>query len=207
MHTQTNWHTLRKVVPLVVLVVFSFVSIQGQTALHLTHKKKKYIIKPGEECYISTVPFSNDTAKDCFHVHIGHVLGYKDSVITFNAIGFNTSWQTPDGEQRLERTGLDNVSVNINLRQAEEIENFRNWFIAPALVGWLSLVSGVIVSPLVSTNFRKGEFYPDRLLKVSGISFGTAAISMTIAYGFGRHSAFLNHGKKRHKKLWTIKAP
>lgn len=186
------------------IVIFTVNVSIGQTSLGLSSKNRNYEIKEGEECYIKTVPTSNDTAKNYYEVHIGYVVSCKDSVLTLNAIGLNTIYNTQDGVEKLDRVALDSVTVNLHINQIEEIENFRSWFIVPAAVGWLALISTVVVSPLVSTNFKAKSFDTNKFIKVGGISFGTAAISMTIAYGFGRHSSYINNGFKKHKRLWTI---
>lgn len=158
----------------------------------------------GEECNINTTPFSNDTVKNYYQIHIGYIINFKDSILTISDYGLNTVQQKADGTRQLDRVGLDNVTYNINIRQIEEIENFRKWFMAPAAIGWLSLISAVVVSPLVPTNFKTGTFNTNKFLKISGTCLGTTAISLTIAYGFGRHSCFINNGRKNHKRLWTI---
>jgi hypothetical protein len=186
------------------ILIISSSHLSAQTSLTLTSKNKRYKIKSGEECNITTIPFSNDTVKNYYQIHIGYIINFKDSVLTIKDYGLNTVQQKADGTKQLDRVGLDDVTYNINIRQIEEIENFRKWFMAPAAIGWLSLISAVVVSPLVSTNFKTGTFDADKFLKISGTSLGTTAISFSIAYGFGRHSSFINNGRKNHKRLWTI---
>jgi hypothetical protein len=189
---------------LFVVLLFSSSLLSAQTSLTLISKNKKYKIKFDEECNINTIPFSNDTVKNYYQIHIGYIINFKDSILTIKDYGLNTVQQKTDGTQQLDRVGLDNVTYNINIRQIEEIENFRKWFMAPTAIGWLSLISSVVVSPLVSTNFKTGTFNTDKFLKISGVSLGTSAISFSIAYGFGRHSSFINNGRKDHKRLWII---
>lgn len=207
-HRQSFCATITKVTMkslfFILTVLFSIADLQGQTSLSLFSKKKKYEIKTGEECYIQTVPTSNDTAKNYYNVHIGYVISFKDSILTLTATGLNTVYNTKGGIKKLDRVGLDNVTVSLHIKQIEGLENFRSWFMVPAAVGWLALISTVVVSPLVSTSFKPKSFDTTRFIKVGGISLGTAAIFMTIAYGFGRHSSFINNGQKKHKRLWTI---
>lgn len=187
------------------LTIFLTVTIsQGQTSLSLISKNNKYKIKVGDDCYIKTIPTSNDTANNYYNIHIGYITSFKDSILTLTTRGLNTVYYTKDGVKKLDRVGLDSATVNLNIKEIEEIENFRRWFTAPATIGWLSLVSAIVVSPLVSTNFKAKTFDTDKFVKVSGVSLGTAAISLTIAYGFGRHSSFINNGQKRHRRLWVI---
>lgn len=189
---------------IILILIFFNTLLSAQTSLILISKNKKYKIKSGEECNINTIPYSNDSVKNYYQIHIGYIMNFKDSILTTKDYGLNTVQQKTDGTRQLDRVGLDNVTYNINIRQIEEIENFRKWFMAPAAIGWLSLLSAVVVSPLVSTNFKTRTFNTDKFLKIGGVSLGTTAISLSIAYGFGRHSHFINNGRKKHKRLWTI---
>jgi hypothetical protein len=196
---------MRKKLLLPGLTIFlTALTLHGQTLLTLTSKDKKYKIKAGDECYIKTVPSTNDTAKNYYNIHIGYIVRVKDSILELNSVGINTIYQTNNGIKRLYAVGLNNVPVNLNIKQIEEIENYRNWFMAPALVGWIALISTVVISPLVSTNFKTPSFDSNKFYKVGGISLGTTVASMTIAYGFGRHSLYINNGQQNHKRLWKI---
>lgn len=191
-----------KPVIIILTILLGFTVAQGQTQIELISKHKKHKIRAGNECYVRTLPSANDTAKNLYNIHIGYIVAFKDSILTLNSVGLNTIYQTNSGVKKFDGVALDNVRVDLNINKIEEIENFKGWFMAPALVGWLSLVSAVVVSPLVS--IKAHSFDTDRFLKVGGISLGAAALSMTVAYGFGRHSFYVNNGKRHHRRLWTI---
>jgi len=192
---------------ILIVIFFSDFFAQAQTSLNLTSKSKKYRIKANEDCSFYTVPFSNDTIKNYYNIYFGRILSYNDSALTIKATGLNTISSTKAGIPVVDKIGYwptDNVIVNLNIKNLEEIENFRNWFYVPAAVGCLSLISTVIVSPLVSMNFKSSSFNTEKFYKVGGVSLGTSVISMTLAYKFGHHLSFINNGQKHHEELWKL---
>jgi hypothetical protein len=169
----------------------------------LRYKNKTHKIKSGEECTISTLRLSTNSAKSGYMVHIGYITNFKDSILTIQQIGQN-SICTKGSTQQLNWANTDKQFVSISIKHIEQIEDFRKWFILPASIGWFSLFSAVIVSPLVSLNYNTGAFHTERFSKVSGLGLATTALSFSIAYGFGRHTCFLNTGRKTSKRLWSV---
>lgn len=143
-----------------------------------------------------------------YHIYIGEVEQLNDSTILLNMRAKNTIYVNPDQTLRIDKIPDDLVSrekINLRLNEIEKIENYRSWFYTPSTIGWLSLVSGIVVSPLISIDYKNGSFNSQRFLKTSAISLGIAAPSLLIAYKFGKHTSYINHGEKKNKKLWKIK--
>jgi hypothetical protein len=69
------------------------------------------------------------------------------------------------------------------------------------LLGLASIVSGAIVSPLIS--IQKSGFNNDRFLKVSGTSLGVLAVSITVGITCSIKHFQIKPSKKR-KKIWKL---
>lgn len=69
-------------------------------------------------------------------------------------------------------------------------------------IGWASLFSALVVSPLVSINYRRADFNKQRYFTVAGISLSAMTISFTIA-GITNYTQYLI-GKNYRKHGWRI---
>src|SRR5689334_10626840 len=91
------------------LSLFSF----SQSSVVLSSENKTYTIKPGEECYITTIPVSDDTCKPCYTVHIGTISSVKDSAFAFTEYGLNTVKYDLNGKKKLYREAKENISLDL----------------------------------------------------------------------------------------------
>ena len=70
-------------------------------------------------------------------------------------------------------------------------------------IGWISLISALIVAPLVSINYKHSDFDKQRYFNVAGISLGTMTLSFTIA-GITNYTQYLIGKKYKKNHGWRI---
>lgn len=171
----------------------------------LENESKTYNIKTSEDCYIKSIPIKNDSNQVVYYVYIGSIQLKDTNTISMNLRALNTILIKPDNSEIMKNQipddGVTEI-IDLNINQIESIENFRSWFMVPAAVGWLSLISGLAVSPLISIDYENGGFNNERFLKTTGVSLAIGAPCLTIAYTLGKKKSYVV--PFGNKKIWKV---
>ena len=195
-----------KLIAFITLFVCISQAVSCQVTLELQRKKRIGKIFADDDCVFSMLPVTNGN-QTINKIYFGKILSQKDSIITLLATECNTQVK-----EKGKKIPVDfhmyqpkDTTLQLHLKNMAEIETFRDWFIAPVLVGFAGLVSGLIVSPLVSINYKNGSFDENKFYRISGYSLATSAVFLTASYKFGDKKYFIHPFEKHKKRLWKVR--
>lgn len=192
-------------------IIILFISISNiicsQTVLQLHKKNRTIKISKTDECFIHLVPDIIDGKIVKRQVYIGKLLNFTDSVITLSAGFYNTGTKKNNEKFVYDYQILPSETIiKINIRNINSIQIEKKWYSIPMVIGISSLVSAIIVSPIISTNFKEKSFDTEKFMRAGGYSLLTSVVGLTITYKLYNNDHYLNlPTKKKKQRLWNVK--
>ena len=122
------------------------------------------------------------------HWFSGQIISKSDS---FLYITYNYETLIEENDSITKVTNYDVIDydsescVGLNLNDIDYVDYETQFGLVSATVGSLSLLTALVVAPLVSYGYKSGEFNSDRYLNIMKYSLPTAAVGFSLYFAFG----------------------
>jgi hypothetical protein len=166
-----------------ILILLSSSYLFSQDDTHI----KLYKFETAKEKKIKNNRFVNVTL-DENHWLSGQIVSKTDSFL-FITYNYETVIEENDSIRKI--TNYDVVDydsescVGLNLNDIDYIDYDTQVGWISASIGSLSLLTALIVAPLVSYGYKSGEFNSERYLNIMKYSLPTAAVGFSLYFAFG----------------------
>jgi hypothetical protein len=188
---------------LILLISFLLtVSGYAQTSITLTKGGKKKIFDKEYELTYS-LNHKNSNGDSIVSFYTGNIINAKKDTIKLRLTHVEQEMFLKDelvwesNKTYYQEKTKSNVSFDIN--DVYKIEKGRNSVnLAFGTLAVLSAITAVIVSPLISIDFKEGGFDADKYAKITGISIPASLVFTTLSF---QQRKFKTKGVK---KVWTL---
>jgi hypothetical protein len=190
------------------------VSSYAQTSITLTKGgKKKIFNKEHELTYSINQKYSNGDS--ITSLYTGYIIWAKKDTLKLRLTWIEQAmflkdelvWESSKtyylNNTYYQKNAKTEREVSFNINDVYKIEKGRgNVNFACFSIGVLSAITAVIVSPLISINYKDGSFDTDKYAKITGISIPASGVFWAISLNTNQRKFKTKGGKK----VWTLES-
>ena len=185
------------------ILIFISALCLSQTDIHLTRGEKKSTIVIGKTIELATshIGTDKDSTMTGFEGDLIGVFGDSIKIKPFRII--ENTYTVDKKNLIIEKQFVNDTSTTISLHinEIRKIRKIHTGFQDAAIrVSAVSLITALVVSPLVSINYNKGTFNKNRYALITGISLATFTTSLTLSLKFG----YREYKTKDSKRNWSF---
>lgn len=176
---------MRTILTIALIILFVPFFSSGQ-------KNKSYlkVYKYGttKEKRIKSEMFVDVTINDEKETYSGYLMGISDSILLIT-YDYHKQLIRTDSSQTVvtySRTDMEDAStIQLNLSSVDYISHETQTGFISASLGAASLLTTLVIAPLVSYRFKDGVFNSERYLNIMKFSLPATIVGFTLYYSFG----------------------